>query len=63
MILGRKGLFIEKQGDGTKKGNKGLKLLKTIFTEFYGIEQGEEIKKNKSKCRHFFRSNGVSILL
>ena len=27
MVLGRKGLFIEKQGDDTKKGNKGLKAL------------------------------------
>lgn len=27
MVLGNKGLFIEKQGDDTKKGNKGLKLL------------------------------------
>ena len=27
MVLGSKGLFIEKQGDDTKKGNKGLKLL------------------------------------
>ena len=27
MVLGRKRLFIEKQGDDTKKRNKGLKLL------------------------------------
>ena len=63
MNFGHNKLFQEKQGDNTKKGNKGLKLLKTIFRSFYEIEQGEEIKKNKSKYRHFFRSNGVCILL
>ena len=27
MVLGRKRLFLEKQGDDIKKGNKGSKLL------------------------------------
>ena len=33
MVFGHNKLFLEKQGDNTKKRNKGLKLLKTIFTE------------------------------
>ena len=46
MALGRKGLFIEKQGDDTKKGNKGLKLLKTIF---YGVLWNRTRRRNKKR--------------
>lgn len=46
MVLGRKGLFIEKQGDDTKKGNKGLKLLKTIF---YGVLWNRTRRRNKKE--------------
>ena len=54
MVLGRKGLFIEKQGDDTKKGNKGLKLLKTIFTELLLNRTGRRNKK---------RTNPNSVIL
>ena len=46
MVLGNKGLFIEKQGDGIKKGNKGLKLLKTIF---YGVLWNGTRRRNKKE--------------
>ena len=57
MVLGRKRLFIEKQGDDTKKGNKGLKLLKTIFTELLWNRTGRRNKKEYIQMSLFFRSN------
>ena len=54
MVLGRKRLFIEKQGDDTKKGNKGSKLLKTIFTELLLNRTGRRNKKEQIQMSLFF---------
>ena len=63
MVLGRKRLFIEKQGDDTKKGNKGLKLLKTIFTELLWNRTGRRNKEEYIQMSLFFHSNAVWIVL
>ncbi len=54
MVLGRKGLFIEKQGDDTKKGNKGLKLLYTTFTELLWNRTRRRNKKEQIQMSLFF---------
>jgi len=54
MLLGHNKLFIEKQGDDTKKGNKGLKLLKTIFTELLLNRTGRRNKKEQIQMSLFF---------
>ena len=57
MNFGHNKLFIEKQGDDTKKGNKGLKLLKTIFTELLWNRTGRRNKEEQIQMSLFFRSN------
>ena len=57
MVLGRKRLFIEKQGDDTKKRNKGLKLLKTIFMELLWNRTRRRNKEEQIQMSLFFRSN------
>ena len=63
MVLGRKRLFIEKQGADTKKGNKGLKLLKTIFTELLWNRTGRRNKEEQIQMSLFFHPNAVCIVL
>ena len=63
MVLGRKRLFIEKQGDNTKKENKGSKLLKTIFMELLWNRTRRRNKKEQIQMSLFFHSNAVCIVL
>ena len=63
MVLGHKRLFLEKQGDDTKKENKGSKLLKTIFTELLLNRTGKRNKKEQIQMSLFFHSNAVCIVL
>ena len=52
-----------KQEDAQRKETRDQSFFKLSLRSFYWIEQGEETKKNTSKCRYFFRSNGVCIVL
>jgi|GEM_PF-1136900 hypothetical protein len=63
MIFGHNKLFLEKQGDDTKKRNKGLKLLKTIFTELLWNRTGKRNKKEQIQMSLFFHPNAVCIVL
>ena len=59
MNFGHNKLFLEKQGDDTKKENKGLKLLKTIFMELLWNRTRRRNKKEQIQMSLFFHSNAV----
>ena len=63
MVFGHNKLFLEKQGDDTKKRNKGLKLLKTIFTELLWNRTGRRNKEEYIQMSLFFHPNAVLIVL
>lgn len=63
MVFGHNKLFLEKQGDDTKKRNKGLKLLKTIFTELLWNRTGRRNKEEYIQMSLFFHPNAVWIVL
>mgnify|MGYP007103128434 CR=1 FL=1 len=52
-----------KQGDDTKKGNKGLKLLKTIFMELLWNRTRRRNKKEQIQMSLFFHPNAICIVL
>ena len=63
MVFVHNKLFLEKQGDDTKKRNKGLKLLKTIFTELLWNRTGRRNKEEYIQMSLFFHPNAVWIVL
>lgn len=63
MNFGHNKLFLEKQGDNTKKGNKGSKLLKTIFMELLWNRTRRRNKKEQIQMSLFFHPNAICIVL